>query len=63
VIGEYILGKKKVEKLRGDIRAIREVLIPISGNPHHKPGKNEPFSQEMRFKDTAFKPGFEIVKF
>ncbi len=38
--------------------------LPLSENPEHHPKKkNEPFTQEDAFEDTAIKPGFGIVKF
>jgi hypothetical protein len=44
--------------------AIRQVLNPSFRKSRSSPPKNKPFSQEIyAFKDNAFKPGFEIVKF
>ncbi len=36
--------------------------VPLSENPNHHPKKKKAVQPEDAFKDTAFKPGFEIVK-
>jgi hypothetical protein len=36
--------------------------IPLSENPDHHPPKQTVHPGDV-FEDTAFKPGFEIVKF
>jgi hypothetical protein len=36
---------------------------PLLENPNRHHQKNEPLNPGVVFPDTAFKPGFEIVKF
>ncbi len=37
--------------------------LPLSENPDHRPQKKRTVQPEDAFEDTAFQPGFEIVKF
>jgi hypothetical protein len=49
--------------LRGDIGAIRWALTPSFKNPNDHPPKKRTVQTGDAVEDTAFKPGFEIVKF
>jgi hypothetical protein len=55
--------ENKNGNLRGNISAIRKVLTPLSENLDHHPPKKRTVQPGYAFEDTAFKPGFEIVKF
>jgi hypothetical protein len=37
--------------------------LPLSENPNHHQKKKQAVQPEDAFEDTAFKSGFEIVKF
>jgi hypothetical protein len=52
--------QKKVGELRGDIGA-NMVLTPFENTVHHL--QKRAVQLGVRFEDTAFNPGFEIVKF
>jgi hypothetical protein len=52
---------KKVGELRGDIGVIRNVLTPFFFLEN--PEKMRNVRPGDAFEDTAFQPGFEIVKF
>ncbi len=56
-------AKNKVGELRGVIGAINWVLTPSSRKQRSLPPKNRTVQPGDAFKDTAFKQGFEIVKF
>jgi hypothetical protein len=60
-------GGKNVERSRGDIGVFRQVLTTSSRKPQSKPSKilKKPTVKPRNafVKDTAFKPGFDIVKF
>jgi hypothetical protein len=54
---------QKFGELRGDIGAVRCVLIPSFRKPRSPLPKKRTLQPRDAFEDTAFKPGFEIVKF
>ncbi len=55
--------KKTVDELRGEIGAISQVLNPSLRKPQSSLPKKRSVQLGDAFEDTAFKPGFEIVKF
>jgi hypothetical protein len=58
------MEKKMVKKICGNIGAIWYVLTPSFRNPAPIiTTKKQIVQPEDAFEDTAFKPGFEIVKF
>jgi hypothetical protein len=54
--------KTKVGELRGDIGALRKVLTSSSRRPVYHPQKRTVQPGDA-IEETAFNPGFEIVKF
>jgi hypothetical protein len=56
-------NRRKIDELRGDIGAIRYALNSSFRRPRSTPPKMRTVQPGEAFEGTAFKPGFDIIKF